>query len=870
MQVEAGLEDLSQQSSSSWAYSSDASNRTASPLLSPGSSIPSSQDQTPPQQPVAAAAAEGFAVTGQTYGDGLLVDAAPPNEEKYCYCQQGEHGDMICCDNEGCRLGWFHFECVGLSSAPDTWLCPECSIASASTTTSSGGTTNGNGKRTAASDDDEDDLDVIEIEPLKKAKQQAEASDSDDDVMIIEAPHRTMSTASSALTSSSSSSSSSAAASAGASGEDDDDDDIEMVATSGGMLCDFPHSREHCTLKPWAAVGGGLLNQSHCPNCYCYVCDSLVGQCGDWAAHSHASCAVPAWRKARKDAADARAAAAADAAANASLASLTTSTETVYSSSSSSSSSSGGGGGGGGGGGATTANYSITELMKQVTQVYPEEVREPQSMRSNLSLRPYQKQSLAFALNVERRPSSADQSLLPPVGSYPDPAAGNRNANCFGGWICDEMGMGKTAVVIALCVANPPLPGPAFPRASDADWAAFVKCGRHKARPKEWLKIKPPVGTAQRRSFNADRKKKFHLNKWWQKNPAWERWKPPMKLRAGYHLPLKATMILTNVSLLGQWEDEFKRFAPQLVVRRHFGQKRWTTAELGDWRGVDVILSSMQQSFESANDLFAKVVFHRVVLDESAMMFNNPSFLKIRAARRWSATGTPCAMSVMPLLKQGRFLGLAQSLEAPLAAYHNAIEHETKRRSATPHQKAAAFVQLKQLLRRCMIRHTKAQRIGGAVALALPDELCSTVYLDMTAAERREYVDAVNRPLKPATTRRLAEGGKSFSLEMDLALRRHVCSRGRTKLAALRKDLAAVKANGEDVHGRDYTFYSVHQTLKLIDPISNMALALLAHRQPWSSRPLRTCTRPSWLCSSKTVSTCTSSPAAPTPSAVTK
>lgn len=75
--------------------------------------------------------------------------------------------------------------------------------------------------------------------------------------------------------------------------------------------------------------------------------------------------------------------------------------------------------------------------------------------------------------------------------------------------------------------------------------------------------------------------------------------------------------------------------------------------QLGDWRNVDVILSSMSQSFDCANDIFSKVSFHRVVLDESAMMFQNPSFLKIRAQRRWSATGTPCAMSVMPLLKQG-------------------------------------------------------------------------------------------------------------------------------------------------------------------------------------------------------------------------
>ena len=102
-------------------------------------------------------------------------------------------------------------------------------------------------------------------------------------------------------------------------------------------------------------------------------------------------------------------------------------------------------------------------------------------------------------------------------------------------------------------------------------------------------------------------------------------------------------------------------------------------------------------------------------------------------------------------------------------AYHNVIEHETKRKMATHEVKASAFKALKDLLRRTMIRHTKSQRIQGAVALALPDEVCSTIFLDMTAAERRQYVDALNRPMKPATTRRLAEGGKTFARKQRLA-----------------------------------------------------------------------------------------------------
>ena len=55
---------------------------------------------------------------------------------------------------------------------------------------------------------------------------------------------------------------------------EDDEDDVQMIATSGGMLCDFPHSREHCTLKLWTTPSTASYastthtNQDACPNCY--------------------------------------------------------------------------------------------------------------------------------------------------------------------------------------------------------------------------------------------------------------------------------------------------------------------------------------------------------------------------------------------------------------------------------------------------------------------------------------------------------------------------------------------------------------------------------------------------------------------------
>ncbi|CAJ0581444.1 unnamed protein product, partial [Mesorhabditis spiculigera] len=53
-------------------------------------------------------------------------------ESIWCVCKKPSDGDMIYCENEDCRIQWFHFECVGLSQAPiGHWFCPECSHARA-------------------------------------------------------------------------------------------------------------------------------------------------------------------------------------------------------------------------------------------------------------------------------------------------------------------------------------------------------------------------------------------------------------------------------------------------------------------------------------------------------------------------------------------------------------------------------------------------------------------------------------------------------------------------------------------------------------------------------------------------------------------
>jgi chromatin modification-related protein YNG2 len=45
----------------------------------------------------------------------------------YCLCSRPSFGEMVACENQSCRVEWFHTPCVGLSAHPDSvWFCPEC------------------------------------------------------------------------------------------------------------------------------------------------------------------------------------------------------------------------------------------------------------------------------------------------------------------------------------------------------------------------------------------------------------------------------------------------------------------------------------------------------------------------------------------------------------------------------------------------------------------------------------------------------------------------------------------------------------------------------------------------------------------------
>jgi SNF2 family DNA or RNA helicase len=89
---------------------------------------------------------------------------------------------------------------------------------------------------------------------------------------------------------------------------------------------------------------------------------------------------------------------------------------------------------------AALQRTSVQALLNAVTRVYPKEQAPPPPFCT--TLRHYQKQSLAFMVDVEQ---STDRNC----------ARRMNDADTRGGWLCSEVGMGKSAVVIALVAANP-------------------------------------------------------------------------------------------------------------------------------------------------------------------------------------------------------------------------------------------------------------------------------------------------------------------------------------------------------------------------------------------------------------------------------
>ncbi len=160
------------------------------------------------------------------------------------------------------------------------------------------------------------------------------------------------------------------------------------------------------------------------------------------------------------------------------------------------------------------------------------------------------------------------------------------------------------------------------------------------------------------------------------------------------------TLVVCPVSVLGNWERELARFAPDMSVLVHHGPDRFTRQRVSlpkRAQRADVVLTSYSLVARDADEL-AAVRWARIALDE-AQQVKNPGAAQTRAVRRITAprrialTGTPVEnnlselWSIMHILNPG-LLGSARSFREtfaiPIEREHDAEATERLRRITAP------------------------------------------------------------------------------------------------------------------------------------------------------------------------------------------
>ncbi len=217
--------------------------------------------------------------------------------------------------------------------------------------------------------------------------------------------------------------------------------------------------------------------------------------------------------------------------------------------------------------------------------------------------------------------------------------------------------------------------------------------------------------------------------------------------RKAVKIPSGGTLVVCMVSIVGQWLDEARsKLAEGSTLKMHMYHNQGRERDPVELAKYDLVVTTYQtlgsDYGKDKTGNFAPlgaIDWHRIILDESHNI-KSPKVQQSMACtalisdRRWCCTGTPITTDVADLLGQLVFLRLS-----PLDKQHVFDEHVKRVFSATGSHYGGSPITLLYALSRTMVRHTKAQTLGGTAVLSLPPKKEVCIGVDFSADERAAY-----------------------------------------------------------------------------------------------------------------------------------
>lgn len=192
-----------------------------------------------------------------------------------------------------------------------------------------------------------------------------------------------------------------------------------------------------------------------------------------------------------------------------------------------------------------------------------------------------------------------------------------------------------------------------------------------------------------------------------------------------------ASLIVMPTSLVHNWANEIKKFAPSLKTYKHIGGLRNKSGIASAIRHYDLILTTYG-TIRNDYELLRNYEFSYLILDESQNIKNPASktyksVTEIRSKYRLVITGTPIENSLSDLWSQLNFLN--QGLLGSLPYFKREFITPIERNNDQEQQK-----KLQKLIRPFVLRRTKEE-----VASDLPALTEQIRYCEMTDEQREIY-----------------------------------------------------------------------------------------------------------------------------------
>ncbi|PGY12604.1 Superfamily II DNA or RNA helicase, SNF2 family [Bacillus sp. OV166] len=204
-------------------------------------------------------------------------------------------------------------------------------------------------------------------------------------------------------------------------------------------------------------------------------------------------------------------------------------------------------------------------------------------------------------------------------------------------------------------------------------------------------------------------------------------------------VPTKAALIICPTSVLGNWQKELERFAPEMKVYLHYGSNRLKEEAFAEKaKDADIVLTSYGLSHIDLAE-FESLIWSSIAIDEAQNIKNaqtkqSKAVRRLRGRHHIALTGTPMENRLSELWSIFDFTnhGYLGSLGQFQKKFVIPIEKDEKKDKVQ---------QLQALIRPFLLRRTKKDE---EVALNLPDKLEQKEYCPLTAEQASLYEQLIH------------------------------------------------------------------------------------------------------------------------------